>query len=62
MRRRQWLHAAAASAAAASLPLAAAPALAAPPERFDPPFPRLLGMNIGAKNYHEPAYQAQLAR
>jgi hypothetical protein len=25
-------------------------------------FPRLLGMNIGAKNYHEPDYQAELAR
>lgn len=25
-------------------------------------FPRLMGMNIGAKNYHEPQYQRQLAR
>jgi hypothetical protein len=64
MRRRQWFHAAAAAAASASLPLASAPgaASAASSTRFDPPFPRLMGMNIGAKNYHEPAYQAQLAR
>lgn len=26
------------------------------------PFPRLMGMNIGAKNYDAPAYQKQLAR
>ena len=26
------------------------------------PFPRLMGMNIGAKNYDDPAYQSQLAR
>jgi hypothetical protein len=27
-----------------------------------PSFPRLMGMNIGAKNYDDPAYQSQLAR
>ena len=27
-----------------------------------PSFPRLMGMNIGAKNYDDPAYQRQLAR
>ena len=28
----------------------------------EPSFPRLMGMNIGAKNYDDPAYQSQLAR
>ena len=42
-------------------------ALAAVPRAFaqrtaDGGYPRLLGMNIGAKNYDDPAYQAQLAR
>src|SRR5690348_15483209 len=27
-----------------------------------PAFPRLMGMNIGAKNYDDPQYQRQLAR
>ena len=25
-------------------------------------YPKLMGMNIGAKNYHEPAYQDALSR
>lgn len=29
---------------------------------FAPPFPRLMGMNIGAKHYDEPGYQQALAR
>jgi hypothetical protein len=63
VKRRQWLHAATAAAAAAAWPLARASTPAAPAAaRFDPPFPRVMGMNIGAKNYHEPAYQAGLAR
>ncbi len=40
--------------------LAAACAHGAPPA--DPTFPRLMGMNIGAKNYDDPDYQRQLAR
>lgn len=36
---------------------AAAPAPSSPPT-----FPRLMGMNIGAKNYDDPEYQRQLAR
>lgn len=29
---------------------------------YDPPFPRLMGMNIGEKNYDDPAYQRQISR
>jgi putative glycosyl hydrolase-like family 15 (GHL15) protein len=39
----------------------AAAAPGAPPVPV-PAFPRLLGMNIGAKNYDDPAYQRELAR
>ena len=31
-------------------------------EGASPGFPRLMGMNIGAKNYDDPRYQEQLAR
>jgi hypothetical protein len=44
--------------AATSLVATAAPSMA-PDTR---PFPRLAGMNIGAKHYDQPDYQAQLAR
>lgn len=58
MRRRALLQ----GAGAGLLLPAAGTALAGPPASFDPPFPRVMGMNIGRKNYHEPAYQAALAR
>jgi hypothetical protein len=32
------------------------------PSPANPPFPRLMGMNIGAKHYDDPGYQRQLAR
>lgn len=34
----------------------------APAQAAAPTFPRLMGMNIGAKNYDDPAYQGDLAR
>ena len=48
---------------AAALPAATPPA----PDRallpaLHPEYPRLMGMNIGEKNYDDPQYQAQLAR
>jgi PAS domain-containing protein len=42
--------------------LVAAALLAAASAQAEAPFPRLMGMNIGAKHYHDPAYQAALAR
>ena len=57
-RRRALMRAGlglAAGSCAARLSLAAETVPAAP-------FPRLMGMNIGAKNYDDPAYQRQLAR
>jgi hypothetical protein len=56
---RRWR----AAALAALLALAAAAAPAADPAATGGPgFPRLMGMNIGAKNYDNPAYQRDLAR
>lgn len=46
-------------------PTAAASGIPPLPARladYNPPFPRLLGMNIGAKNYGDPAYLMQLSR
>lgn len=34
----------------------------APAHDFDAPFPRLMGMNIGEKNYDDPQYQKALSR
>lgn len=31
-------------------------------DRFSDDFPRLMGMNIGEKHYHKPAYQVELAK
>ncbi len=52
------------TAAALAWLAAAACVQAAPidPPAFQPGFPRLMGMNIGAKNYDQPDYQAALAR
>ncbi|MEW6706232.1 MAG: putative glycoside hydrolase [Pseudomonadota bacterium] len=58
MKRRGLLQAAALAATAPLLPLGQAAAARA----HAPGFPRLMGMNIGAKRYHEPAYQAEMAR
>jgi hypothetical protein len=57
--RRRLLQGAAALPAAT---LAASLPTAARAQAYAPGFPRLMGMNIGAKRYHEPAYQAELAR
>jgi hypothetical protein len=59
IQRRQLLQTAAALPAAA---LAASLPTAAFAQSYAPGFPRVMGMNIGAKRYNEPAYQAELAR
>ena len=56
MNRRQ------ANRAALALLAFGTPWPAAAQRTSDGGYPRLLGMNIGAKNYDDPAYQAQLAR
>lgn len=55
----------AANIAAALVFISTAASLRAAPldlQAFQPGFPRLMGMNIGAKKYDEPEYQAALAR
>ncbi len=58
MKRRVLLQAAAAAAGTLQLPSVQGASARA----FAPGFPRLMGMNIGEKRYHEPAYQAELSR